>query len=71
MAKHAAKSKTEWVNGLVIALTGASLLLSKEVIPMPPQYQVLVLAIVNAVLRFFTHDSITLKKEDKIVVKKD
>jgi len=59
--KKAWKSKTELFKGVFIVLAAAEMILAKGLIPIPPQAQVLIIAVVNALLRFFTHDSITVK----------
>jgi len=64
MSKPAWKSKTEIINAAVAILTIAEMTLAKGFIPIPPQTQVMILAIVNAVLRWFTHDSVTIKGEN-------
>lgn len=63
MSKSPWKSKTEIINAVVAVLTIAEMTLAKGFIPIPPQTQVMILAIVNAVLRWFTHDSITVRPE--------
>jgi len=63
MSKPVWKSKTEVINATVAILTIAEMTLAKGLIPIPPQTQVLILAIINAVVRFFTHDSVTVRPE--------
>lgn len=61
MAKPAYKSKTEWINLIFIVLTAAQA--TAKTWPIPPQWQIFALAIVNAVLRLISKEEVTVKKE--------
>lgn len=63
MAKSAYKSKTEWINFIFIILTMAQT--TAKVWPIPPQWQIFALAIINAGLRLITNESVTIKKNGK------
>lgn len=56
------KSKTETINIIAIAGSVLQLVLQKNVIPIDPQKQILILAGINAILRFITKEPISIKK---------
>lgn len=66
MVKSATKSKTILFNSLGIGLEVILLFLAKDIVPVPPEIQISIIAIVNALmnvlLRFATKEGITLKR---------
>ena len=61
MAKPAYKSKTEWINLIFIILTAAQA--TTKSWPIPPEWQIFALAIVNAALRLISEEKVTVKKD--------